>query len=106
MYLHILSFVKKKFPLFPHLLPKNHFILQPDPLEKKHGSVVYTVIQGIKQTSWHKTAWEKDLGVELPEEALQDSLTLIHTTWLRLLHWLIQFKVLNRGTSLPESFPT
>ena len=98
-YLQVHSFAKKHFP-FPSLPPKNAadiiLDLDLDPTMKRRVSKIYKTALGISPPQWDsaRMAWvDLDLSVTLSDETWQRSLKRIHTTFLCIIHGLIQFKI-------------
>ncbi|CAB1340153.1 unnamed protein product, partial [Coregonus sp. 'balchen'] len=97
---HNLNFAKKHFPSFP-LLPANCPVercLNLNPYLKGTISRLYDMIQNINLPSWAntKSAWEQDMGGQLPDDIWQCSIERFHTSSFCIRHRLIQFKVLHR----------
>ena len=98
-YLQVRSFAREHFQ-FPTISVKSILDTMLGWYPYTEGSIsdIHMVIQEIRPPLLDKTksAWERDLNIELDEETWERSLERIHTTSLCLRHCLIQFKILHR----------
>ena len=99
-YLQVRSFIKKYFSPSLTTLETNWVdkCLNINPLGKGVVSVLYEIIQRVASPTLTgiKGQWEEELGEEIPEEAWQLAVKLVHSSSICIRHGLLQFEVLHR----------
>jgi len=100
-YLQMRHFIQKQFPHFPNRPPEAEMdqFLSLNLQQKRLISVIYNKIALLSQASTisSKSAWEKDLGVDITEVQWRGILKLIHSSSICARHGLLQWKVLHKA---------
>lgn len=98
-YFQIRDYVREHLPGFENAIPdKLDGCLKLCTGSDHVISLLYDRLQGLRHpsTARIKSEWERELGLQIPDNTWDSSLEQVHTCSLNARHRLIQFKVLHR----------
>ncbi len=106
-YLQIRDFTRKHFPSFPSKPPASPLDVSLNLNHHQPGCVsyLYSNIHKMEYHSLHhmKVRWEEDLKVS--EDTGQRAIRRVHASSICIRHGLLQFRVINRCTSVKPNSP-